>query len=208
MFVVVEGIDRSGKTTLVNTLAAFLRKRGTETEVVSYPNRGNTTGQIINEVLQGAISLQREAVHLLFSANRWEDNEHLRSLSREKLVLCDRYSISGISYSLSNNLSLSFSSSTEQGLLLPDLLVFLDIPPSVVSLREGFGNEVYENTPFQEKVYSHMKDVVFRHSKVPTLALKESSVEDHLQKIVDKLREMGALKEKEKDKENHQSVNN
>ena len=55
---------------------------------------------MLNEYLTNKeFKLSDEAVHLLFSANRWEDKEAIK----EKLlsgidVVCDRYAYSGIAY--------------------------------------------------------------------------------------------------------------
>ena len=41
------------------------------------------------------------------------------------------------------------------GLAKPDLVVFFDIEPRVAALRGEYGNERYENIPFQELVKSN-----------------------------------------------------
>jgi dTMP kinase len=40
----------------------------------------------------------------------------------------------------------------DAGLLKPDLVIFLDIPPEDASRRGQFGEERYERLDFQEKV--------------------------------------------------------
>ena len=53
-----------------------------------------------------------EAVHLLFSMNRWEMNRKLTELlDRGTNVVCDRYAYSGVAYSMAkvSALSLHFS---------------------------------------------------------------------------------------------------
>ena len=41
----------------------------------------------------------------------------------------------------------------EEGLLEPDLVVFMDLPPVGAGKRSGFGDERYETIPYQTKVY-------------------------------------------------------
>jgi len=43
-----------------------------ESEVWRYPNRTTNIGKLINSYLSKEIELEDHAVHLLFSANRWE----------------------------------------------------------------------------------------------------------------------------------------
>ena len=65
--IVFEGGDRSGKSTqvqrLVDSLSMCVMQR--------FPDRTTHTGQIINSYLQGD-PMNDQAMHLLFSANRWE----------------------------------------------------------------------------------------------------------------------------------------
>lgn len=66
LFIAVEGIDRSGKSTFVRNLAARLGN----SELMSFPNRQTQIGGMINGYLTNAINMSDEAIHLLFSANR------------------------------------------------------------------------------------------------------------------------------------------
>ena len=40
--------------------------------LIRFPNRESITGKQINEYLLGKQKMADEAIHLLFSANRWE----------------------------------------------------------------------------------------------------------------------------------------
>ncbi|KAI5172015.1 dTMP kinase [Nematocida sp. LUAm3] len=196
LFIVVEGIDRSGKSTLIRSLEESLQKQGIETKTIRYPNRENTTGRLINEALNGKNILPPTAMHLLFSSNRWEDeNEIITYLStsfKEKeepenkesnlkkkkirVLLCDRYILSGASYSMANGLSEEYSFSTDIGLPLPHLTILLDTSPKEASTRYGFGREIYENIAFQEKVYLVMKQSIEKYPNIiiPSLSEEET----------------------------------
>ncbi len=55
-----------------NDVVRFLRMQ-IPVEVMMCPDRANThTGPCINAYLRGEVELDDAAVHLLFSANRWE----------------------------------------------------------------------------------------------------------------------------------------
>ncbi|XP_020519402.1 thymidylate kinase-like [Amborella trichopoda] len=47
-------------------------------------------------------------------------------------LIVDRYSYSGVAFSAAKGLDLEWSKAPEMGLLAPDLVVYLDIPPEVV----------------------------------------------------------------------------
>lgn len=70
--IVLEGVDRSGKTTQSTALLEFLRSSGREVSFLRYPDRSTATGKVIDEYLSTASSLNDHAIHLLFAANRWE----------------------------------------------------------------------------------------------------------------------------------------
>ncbi|KAI5182864.1 dTMP kinase [Nematocida sp. ERTm5] len=159
LFVVVEGIDRSGKSSLIKKLESSLVSQGISTKVLNYPNRNNLTGKLISEILSGHRAFPKEVTHLLFSANRWEDKE-LLELSEYNVILCDRYVLSGQSYSIANGIPKEFAFASDKGIKLPDLTLFLDVSPEIAATREGYGEEVYEKKEFQQKVYTTMKDLL------------------------------------------------
>lgn len=91
-FIVIEGLDRSGKSTQTSLLLARLEAAGIPATLLKFPGRyypismlfynlhlvGNeidrttSIGQMINAYLQSKADLDDHAIHLLFSANRWE----------------------------------------------------------------------------------------------------------------------------------------
>ena len=150
LFVVIEGGDRSGKSTLARSLAATL---GQSTYLGAFPDRTTPIGQVINTHLKGANNLSREAIHLLFSANRHESVEKLRNLlNTGKIVILDRYVPSGIAYSVAKGLDLDWCQSADRGLPKPDFVLYVDLPLELAAARAGFGEEVYERREFQQNV--------------------------------------------------------
>lgn len=82
-FIVFEGLDRSGKSTQVDNLAKKINENGGKAVVRKFPgechfrpmlslDRTTAIGKMIDAYLQNAEELDDNAVHLLFSANRWE----------------------------------------------------------------------------------------------------------------------------------------
>lgn len=68
------------------------------------------------------------------------------------VVLADRYSYSGVAYSVAQGLPAEWCKGTEAGLPAPDLVVFLKLSPAAAAQRAGYGEERYENVETQTKV--------------------------------------------------------
>ena len=82
-FILFEGVDRCGKTTQCQRLVEFLKKEGRSVEFMRFPERSTVIGKTINSYLTNGIDMNDEAIHLLFSANRWE----LSTQIKEKLAV-------------------------------------------------------------------------------------------------------------------------
>ena len=73
LLVAFEGIDRSGKSTVIEQLASRLDQCGLRWKRMRFPDREKPTGTLLDMQLRGSVSISDErAVHLLFTANRWE----------------------------------------------------------------------------------------------------------------------------------------
>ena len=91
LLIVFEGLDRSGKSTQVKLLNEALNARNHTSEVWRYPNRTTSIGQLINSYLNKEIEMEDHAVHLLFSANRWETVNDMRAaLNFGTSIIMDR----------------------------------------------------------------------------------------------------------------------
>ncbi|KAL7563094.1 hypothetical protein ACA910_022586 [Epithemia clementina (nom. ined.)] len=181
-FVVLEGIDRSGKTTQCKMLLQRFLQAGLAATGIKFPNRTTATGQIINDYLQSQQNLDDRAIHLLFSANRWEASHDIaKTLYDGKSVICDRYAYSGVAFSSAkvggvrpvndkdkeNNddgnqndesplqeplLSLDWCRAPDRGLPAPDCVIFLQLSPAQAEERGGYGEERYEQRDMQIRV--------------------------------------------------------
>uniref|UniRef100_A0A8I3S409 dTMP kinase n=1 Tax=Canis lupus familiaris TaxID=9615 RepID=A0A8I3S409_CANLF len=70
--IVLEGVDRAGKSTQSRRLVAALCAAGHRAELLRFPERSTEIGQLLSSYLEKKSDVEDHSVHLLFSANRWE----------------------------------------------------------------------------------------------------------------------------------------
>lgn len=187
VFVVFEGVDRSGKSTQCKRLVEGLQRNGRSVELRRFPERSTEIGQLIDAYLQKKIELDDRAVHLLFSANRWAAAAEIRSaLERGVDVVCDRYAYSGVAFSAAKPEidDLDWCKAPDAGLPAPDVVVFLEIPPDKAEARGGFGNERYEVSDMQKRVAAHFKDLRGPRWRVLDAAREMDAVEADVYAVV------------------------
>ena len=196
--IVFEGCDRSGKSTQCRMLVEKLQELGFAAQLLNFPDRTTATGRIINNYLTQKEELSDQAVHLLFSANRWEAEPMMRKLINEGVTLVvDRYSFSGVAYSASktNNMNFEWCKAPEEGLIKPDLVFLLQLNEGTAQKRSGFGKERYEKSEFQKNVLDNFnklsdntwqyidadKEVHEIHEKITKLTVDVISKTEHAQ---------------------------
>ncbi len=146
-FILFEGVDRCGKSTQAALLSNhYLKDRSVE--LIRFPNRQSNIGQVIDaylqvcyfasmqalynahvvEFFQSKTELSDNAIHLLFSANRWEASADIeRKLAAGTTLVCDRYAYSGVAFSSAKGLNFEWCRTCDKGLPAPDCIIFLDI---------------------------------------------------------------------------------
>lgn len=160
-FIVFEGIDGSGKSTLCNRIASELGSEGREVILTAEPTHEGI-GAFIRSGAAGDISQATEA--LLFVADRNDHTEAIRRwVSEGMIVLCDRYFASTVAYQSAKldgdgtdrDWLLSINSRFTSG---PDATILLDIDPSEGLSRvgtRGEGVSKFEKLDFLEQVRSN-----------------------------------------------------
>ncbi len=157
-FIVVEGIDGSGKSTLCRAVAEELRSLGLDVELTAEPTHEGI-GALIRSGAAGRISQRAES--LLFIADRYEHTDGIRrSVDSGKVVICDRYYASTIAY---QSAKLDGDSADTDWLISlcepfvqePDAVILLDLDPHDSMRRVGARGEEeskFERMDFLEQV--------------------------------------------------------
>ncbi|GJP37990.1 hypothetical protein CLOM_g22433 [Closterium sp. NIES-68] len=155
--IVLEGLDRSGKSSQAARLVAHLESRDLgPVKAMRFPDRSTRIGRQIDAYLRETKEIDDRRIHELFAANRFEKKEEMEAqLAEGTSLVVDRYSFSGIAYSAAKGLDVHWCKSSEVGLPAPDIVIYLDINPQHAAERGGYGGERYEKVEFQQRVAQH-----------------------------------------------------
>jgi dTMP kinase len=143
--IAIEGIDQSGKRTQTQLLLHHIKQTGLNAKSISFPIYHSPAGQQIRRFLEGKQDYPPEALHMLYSLNRWENQALIHNLvDGTDFVLADRYTPSNWAYGMSRGLSLNWLRTLDKGLPPADLVIVLDVPVPSSFARKPKGRDVHE----------------------------------------------------------------
>ena len=162
LFIVLEGIDKAGKTTQAELLKTYFIKEGNVAVISSEPTDG-VIGKLIRKSMQSSIFAIKnkakfdEQMAYLFAADRhyhlYNNVDGVYKLMQEddSHVIATRYYFSSLAYNCNNQKDYDFVYSLNQRFPNPDLVIYLDIPLDIAlsRLKNSAYQEVYET---QEKL--------------------------------------------------------
>jgi len=152
-FITFEGIDGSGKSTLISAIKERLLKRGIKEEkiLITKEPGGTDFAELLRDVL--AKKVDREPLAELFAllSARYDHTKRkiIPALREGKIVICDRYSDStfayqvfgkGLEYYLVTHLNKIASLK-----LKPDLTILIDVDPKIALERLKDKRDHYES---------------------------------------------------------------
>lgn len=135
-FIVFEGPDGTGKSTLLAAVSEQLRQKRPDLTVISTREPGGTV--LAEKLRRLALSndMSDSTRALLMYAARRDHIEHVLSNSDENtVILCDRYWISSIAYQCDVDVHSHMFFKHFVGAPTPDLLVHVDAPDEVLDRR-------------------------------------------------------------------------
>jgi len=161
MFLVLEGIDGSGKETQVKLLADRLKKEGKKVELLDFPDYDSEPGKKIRQYLKGEVKLTNEDFAALYAEDRKLHMPRLKKwLEEKRTVIADRYAYSNLAYQLANGTDYRYLIALDKDLTFPDLVFFIDVDVDEVIKRmdNSRKRDKYEsNKEYLEKVLENYR---------------------------------------------------
>ena len=162
-FIVIEGIDGSGKSEQFQRLTKRLKRRGYNLVATREPTKVYPVGRLIERVLRMEEQVSEEALALLFAADRADHTERkIKPALREgAVVVSDRYVHSSLAYQsrgMGKELDLDWVKEINRHALEPDAVIFLDVSPEVGQARLSNGqvrikdHSYFESISQQERI--------------------------------------------------------
>ncbi len=153
-FITIEGVEGSGKSTLVGRLAASLRAEGQDVVLTAEPGGDRVAEQIRKLLLDSANTISERAELLLFEAARAQhvNKVILPALERGAIVICDRFADSSLAYQgYARGIDLAvvrtLNDFATRG-LTPNVTILLDLPAEVglnrTKMTDRFSSEGIE----------------------------------------------------------------
>jgi len=170
MFITVEGIDGSGKTTLIKIVEKILNQRDVKPIVTREPT-DLPTGKIIRTFLKqsGSSDLYHQKLALAFASDRLNhlNTTIIPNIKSGKTVISDRYLFSSLAYQ-SVNLDYEWIKSINFFARLPELVIYIDLPVSVALSRitsRGEDLEIFESESFLSKIKKNYNTILDDYDK-------------------------------------------
>lgn len=160
LFILFEGIDGSGKSTLSELIYQHYKNMGVSAVKLMEPTDG-VWGRRIREMLNGTEVPSPEEQLELFLCDREDDMRRniLPSLEGKKMIIMDRYYYSTAAYQGAMGLSPEYvlNENVKRGFPKPDRVYLIDIEPEkslkrIAGRQAGDNGDLFEKRRFLEQV--------------------------------------------------------
>jgi dTMP kinase len=162
-FVVLEGLDGAGTTTIAGLLAEALQARDQRVRVTAEPS-DSAWGQLLRRHLRHEVTLDPLTTALAFTADRVAhlDSVIRPALGRGRTVICDRYLLSTLAYQGAEGVDPRAVLAASAGFDRPDITFYLDVPDDVRHQRmaERAVVERYEVDDLQERLRAQYEQAI------------------------------------------------
>lgn len=203
MFIALEGIDASGKSTQVTRLKETLEKDGKHV-LIKHPFEGEI-GEFVRRILSGEAKVHTVALQYLISANRHvQQAEIIEHLKKGDHVIIDRYVWSAVVYGIFDKGDGDFKNSEnwlllEQSILsmyhqflMPDVTFYLDISSETAVKRLGTmekEKEIYEDEAKIREITRIYKQIISDFPDEFVVVDGEKSIEEITEEMMRSIRE-------------------
>ncbi len=190
-FIVIEGIDGSGKATQTKLLIKRLKKEERKTATLDFPQYynnffGETIGRFQNGEFGNAPKMSPYLASVLYAADRWEARGKIKKwLKEDRAVVLDRYASSnqihqGGKFKDPKEKKKFFDWLEEMEFKVfkipkPDIVIFLDVPPQITKklmagnkkirkyIKNGKKDKVEKDRDYQESAHRQILNLVGKH---------------------------------------------
>lgn len=203
-YIVLEGIDGSGKTVQTDRIAERLTQKGKTVHVVAEPRRTGLIGGLINDLLHKKVSLPPQSLQYLFVADRIAHQEEviIPALKKGEIVISHRNFWSSIPYGImdisegdihddANTLLIAQCIlSTYFQVMVPDVTLYLDVTAKTALQRlnkSGQEKEYYETEAKLTKVKKAYEWIIKKYPEEFVRVDGEPGINTVTDDIMDKL---------------------
>jgi len=193
-FIVIEGLDGSGKSSQVELAVNFLKEQGKEVIVTKEPTMDSEYGLQIRRVLKGEITKEPLELQKLYVDDRREHlkNKVIPALGKGKYVVSSRYYFSTFAYGGSEGLNVNMLIEMNKEFLVPDLAIIIDSSPENCIQRiekRGEGIDYFEKIEKLKRINEFYKKMpgMFEHVILVNGERPISQVSQEIKSLLEKL---------------------
>lgn len=163
-FIVIEGLDGSGKSSQVEFLVKFLKERGKDVVLTKEPTMDSEAGKKIKQALKKEIIIDPLELQKLYVQDRKEhlENKVIPALKEGKFAVSSRYYFSTFAYGYADGLDVNLLIKLNENFLLPDLTIIIGVLPENCIKRienRGEPKEYFEKLEKLKKVNEFYKKI-------------------------------------------------
>ena len=198
LFIVLEGLDGSVKTTAGKVLATRLQAYlGGKVKLSYEPNEACCAGLYIRQVLEKKINqFSYETLAYAFAANRKDHGDRMIlpwiNKDQGQVFISDRYYLSSLVYQSSDKLSMAEVMDINRYAIQPDVIFFLSVTPEICYQRMGTRDkpkELFEENFIQTREKYHQAiEFLQTHHQENIIAIDASgSLEEVVQLLAENI---------------------
>lgn len=190
MYIIIEGIDGTGKSTQCKKISQYLENKGYIVENVVEPT-DSPIGKLIRKELKNPnamCDINQQRLSLLFAADRLTLKEKISGADC-KVVLSDRSFYSSIAYQNNSTITPRWVYEINMYAAKADLVILLDVDAHI-AVERCDEEETFENLEFLKKTRDNYLKLVNIDDKIKVVdaSMREDDVFDEIIKLImDKL---------------------
>lgn len=199
-FISFEGLDGSGKTTVINKMLHIFKKKLGNSLLITREPGGDHVSEKIREVIldKSCTDMDSRTEALLYAASR---RQHIQkiikpALYNNKVVFCDRFIDSSVAYQGSGR-GIGDKDVYDMNLfategLLPELTIYLDLDPAVGlnRIKNNRGNQIDRLDLEKLDFYKKVRESYLNLAKVNSDRIKIIDANDNLEEVYNNTEEL------------------